>query len=124
MITAGTSVSPIYDKTVSELNANSLHNWFSEYGDEFDWRQTFDLTELQESANSGSVCIMSARRKDLNKSGHICAVVPETDHHKAVRKSGNVTTPVQSQAGATNFRYGGKRWLDISRFLQLLILDT
>jgi len=110
MLTGGTSVSPIYAKTVSELNANSLHNWFSEYGNEFDWRQTFDLTELQESANSGSVCIMSARRKDLNKSGHICAVVPETDDHKAVRKNGSVTTPVQSQAGATNFRYGGKIW--------------
>jgi len=33
-------------------------------------------------------------------------VVPETGEHKAKRSAGVVTSPLQSQAGSTNFRYG------------------
>lgn len=112
----GQPVSPIYDKTVTELNANSLHNWFAEFGDDFGWRRTFDLNELQEQANKGAVCIISARRKELNRPGHICAVAPETDAFKATRKSGVVTIPVQSNAGASNFRYGGRIWWTSENF--------
>jgi hypothetical protein len=47
-----------------------------------------------------------ARRKEDGRSGHIVAVVPETAAHTAVRNgSGEVTGPLQSQAGARNARY-------------------
>ncbi|WP_445402032.1 hypothetical protein [Zobellella sp. An-6] len=112
----GENVVPVYDQTILELNANSLYNWISEYGNDFGWRRVVDLTELQNEANSGSVCIMSARRKELNRPGHICAVVPETIGRNAVRKNGVVTCPLQSNAGATNFRYGGSIWWTSEKF--------
>ncbi len=44
------------------------------------------------------------------ESGHIVAVVLESDDEKAKRDSdGLVTSPVQSQAGVTNFRYCAAR---------------
>ncbi len=44
------------------------------------------------------------------QSGHIVAVVPETDKEKAKRNGdGLVTAPLQSQAGSVNFRYGTGR---------------
>lgn len=110
------SVTPVYDQTILELNANSLYNWFSEYGSDFGWRRVVDLTELQNEANTGSVCIMSARRKELNRPGHICVVAPETTEHNAVRKNGVVTCPLQSNAGASNFRYGGTVWWTSEKF--------
>jgi hypothetical protein len=46
-----------------------------------------------------------ARRKQDGKSGHIVAVVPETTAERAVRNAaGEVTKPLQSQAGMANFR--------------------
>jgi hypothetical protein len=61
---------------------------------------------LQEAANLGGIGIIVARRKIDGKSGHIVAVAPETNYQKAKRDSnGSVTTPLQSQAGVTNFRY-------------------
>lgn len=113
---AGKSVAAKYDDTVTELNANSLYNWFNEYGGKFGWVRSFDMDEMQSSANKGSVCIISARRKDLNKPGHICAVAPESSKHQAIRKNGKVTTPVQSNAGASNFSYGGKIWWTSDQF--------
>lgn len=112
----GESVVPVYDQTISELNANSLYNWLSEYGSDFGWRRVVDLTELQNEANIGSVCIMSARRKDLNRPGHICAVAPETTKLNAIRKNDVVTCPLQSNAGASNFRYGGTVWWTSEKF--------
>jgi hypothetical protein len=112
----GEKVTPVYDQTIHELNANSIYNWLSEYGTDFGWRRVVDLTELQNEANVGSVCIMSARRKELNRPGHICAVAPETTKHNAVRKNGVVTCPLQSNAGATNFRYGGSVWWTSEKF--------
>jgi hypothetical protein len=118
-IASGQSIAPIYDKTVHELNANSLHNWFAEYGDDFGWHRTFDLNDLQQNANNGAVCIISARRTDLNRSGHICAVAPEIEDKVAIRKKGFVTIPLQSNAGANNFRYGvtsSAWWLQKDKF--------
>lgn len=117
-ILSGEAVAPVYDKTLQELNANSLHDWLAEYADDFGWRRTFDLDDLQESANAGAVCIISARRIDLNRSGHICAVAPETTEHSAIRKNGAVTIPLQSNAGSSNFRYGAKTtwWLQKDKF--------
>jgi len=92
---------------VEELNANSLYDWLSSYGQTFGWRREFDLTRLQDAANAGEVCLINAQRRELNRSGHIVAVVPETDANQARRSGTNVISPLQSQAGAVNFLYGG-----------------
>lgn len=105
-----------YEKTVTELNANSLYNWFDEFASDFGWERSFDIGQMQEKANAGSVCIISAQRVDLNRSGHICAVVPEAAAHPATRKNGLVVRAVQSQAGDSNFSYGGSVWWTSSKF--------
>jgi hypothetical protein len=115
---AGIAVTPRYGETVRELNANSLYEWLSNYGQNFGWRREFDLTRLQDAANDGEVCLINAQRRELNRSGHIVAVVPETAQHQARRNSASVLSPIQSQAGAQNFRYGGtnRTWWTGSQF--------
>ena len=116
-ITAGESVAVAYGTTVSELNANSLYNWLEEFGSDFGWRRTLDVTELQNAANTGQVALICGQRTELNQPGHICLVVPETAEHQVTRRGGFVTMPLQSQAGARNFRYGGRVWwTDARRF--------
>jgi hypothetical protein len=115
-LAAGETVQSLYDSTVRELNANSLYDWLGEYGPSFDWRRVGDLGELQDSANTGRLAIICAKRKDLNRSGHIVAVVPETANASAIREGGSVRIPVQSQAGGTNFRYGAKKWWTAEKF--------
>ena len=99
-----------YGTTVEEYNANSLYNWLEDFGSDFGWRRTISLTEMQHAANQGEVAIICAQRINLNASGHIAAVVPEKGLHHAVWQGPRVTRPLQSQAGATNFRYGGSTW--------------
>lgn len=115
-LAAGQNVTPTYGTTVQELNANSLYNWLEEFGVDFGWRRSIELTEIQQAANLGQVCIVSGQRRDLNQPGHICAVVPETEQHHAAWKKGQVTTPLMSQAGANNFEYGGRVWWKDVRF--------
>lgn len=107
---AGKAVSEKYGTTVSELNANSLYNWLNEFGAEFGWHRTFDLDEIQHAANQGKIGIICAIRINLNQSGHICAVVPETQSFKATRAGGKVSIPLQSQAGRTNKKYFSSKW--------------
>ena len=102
---SGVAVSPKYGDTVDELNANSLFDWFKNYGTTFGWTRAFDLTQLQNAANDGQVVIISAKQKDLHRSGHICAIVPETPDHMAVRSGATVIKPLQSQAGKHNHPY-------------------
>jgi hypothetical protein len=102
----GQKVDPLYEKTIDEQRANDLFRWLNDFGPRFGWRQTGTLTKLQEAANLGGVGIIVARRKIDGKSGHIVAVVPETNDQKARRDNdGSVTSPLQSQAGVMNFRY-------------------
>ena len=102
----GEKVEPLYEKTIDEQRANDLFRWLSDFGPRFGWRQTSTLTKLQEAANLGGIGIIVARRKIDGRSGHIVAVVPETNDQKAKRDGdGSVTAPLQSQAGVTNFRY-------------------
>jgi predicted chitinase len=102
----GEEVRVKYGETVREINANMLHDWFEDYGADFGWRNEVDLDSLQEAANEGEVCIIVAQRKDVNRSGHIVAVVPEHAAVRAKRNSaGEVLQPVESQAGARNFRF-------------------
>ncbi|MBP8923356.1 MAG: glycoside hydrolase family 19 protein, partial [Thauera sp.] len=89
--------------TVRELNANALHDWLEDFGPAFGWRREVELTALQAAANVGEVCVIVARRVDLNRPGHITAVVPETGDAKAVRNAQDeVVRPLESQAGTRN----------------------
>ncbi len=103
---AGQSVTPTFGTTVRELNANALTNWFETHGGGFGWRRTFDLTELQDAANAGRVCVIVAHNANSNRSGHIQIVAPEHGGFAAKRSGGKVTNPLQSQAGAKNFQFG------------------
>jgi hypothetical protein len=102
----GQTVEPRLESTIDEQRANDLFRWLRAFGPRFGWRQTGTLTKLQTEANAGAVGLIVARRTIDGKSGHIVMVVPETDEEQAKRDgSGEVVAPLQSQAGARNFRY-------------------
>jgi len=111
-LAAGESVPVIYGETVTEKLANELNDWFKQWGANFGWRRTVDLTELQAAANEGRVCITVAKSKPNfhHGHGHIVAVVPENDNHRATRSNGKVIEPVKSQAGANNAKYRVDHW--------------
>ena len=114
----GATLEVLYGNTVRELTANVLHDWFIDYGGGFGWGRVFSATELQDGANAGKVAIIVAKRVNLARSGHILAVLPEHDGISAARDGQEVTRPVQSQAGAENFRarVTPTRWWMDSRF--------
>jgi hypothetical protein len=106
-LTNGETVEPLIDNTIMEMRANALFRWLRDFGPRFGWRQTGTPTKLQQEASQGAVGLIVARRKEDGKSGHIVAVVPETETERAVRNTdGEVTRPLQSQAGMVNFRRG------------------
>lgn len=105
-LATGETVRPFIGQTIDEQRANDLFRWLRDFGPRFGWRQTGTLTKLQQEANQGAIGIIVARRKQDGRSGHIVAVVPETEDQRAKRRAdGDVTAPLQSQAGARNFRY-------------------
>jgi predicted chitinase len=115
----GAQVAVEYGRTVRELNANSLYDWLEDHGPAFGWRREVELTALQAAANAGQVCVIVARRVDLNRPGHITAVVPETGDAKAVRSAEHeVLRPLESQAGTRNVLRGtpASAWWQGSRF--------
>jgi hypothetical protein len=96
----GEAVEPLIENTIMEMRANDLFRWLRDFGPRFGWRQTSTPTKLQQEANQGATALIVARRKQDGKSGHIVAVVPETAAEHAVRNAaGEVTRPLQSQAG-------------------------
>jgi len=106
-LTRGETVEPLIENTIMEMRANNLFRWLRDFGPRFGWRQTGTPTKLQQEANQGAIGLIVARRKQDGKSGHIVAVVPETEAEHAVRNAaGEVTRPLQSQAGVVNFRRG------------------
>lgn len=115
---AGKEVAVAYDQSVRELNANSLHDWLLDFGADYGWKRATSINELQKAANSGAVAVICAARTDARRSGHITAVVAEGNGQSAVRHNGQVTLPLQSQAGVVNVRYGtlGKPWWSGSQF--------
>jgi hypothetical protein len=103
----GEAVRPLYGNTIDEQRANDLFRWLRDFGLRFGWRQTGTLTKLQVEVNQGAIGLIVARRMNDGLSGHIVVVVPETEDERARRNAdGDVIAPLQSQAGATNFRYG------------------
>jgi hypothetical protein len=105
-LSQGRPVVPAYGTTVGEMNANALTNWFEAYGSGFGWRRSFDLTEMQVAANAGEVAVITAHNANASAPGHIQIVAPEHGAFLATRQGGAVVNPVQSQAGARNFKYG------------------
>jgi hypothetical protein len=103
----GETVQPLIGNTIFEMRANDLFRWLRDFGPRFGWRQTGTTTKVQQEANQGAIGLIVARRKQDGKSGHIVSVVPETETARAKRNSaGEVTHPLQSQAGNVNFRRG------------------
>ena len=67
---AGENVELLYGETVNELNANALHDWFLEWGDDFGWTRMSHAEDIQNAVNAnGGVGIICAKRKDRNKFG-------------------------------------------------------
>lgn len=119
-LAAGQQVAPAYDDTVVEIQANNLFRWMRDFGPRFGWRQTGDLTKLQQAANLGAVAIIIGRRVADKGSGHVVAIAPETDIKAKRDAGGNVTLPVQSQAGASNVKAGtiSAWWLNAEKFAE------
>ncbi len=106
-LAAGEAVPALIGSTIGELRANDLFRWLRDFGGHFGWRQTGTLTKLQTEVNQGALGLIVARRKEDGRSGHIVVVVPETVDDRARRDpAGEVVALLQSQAGASNFRYG------------------
>ena len=106
-------VQPLLNSTIEEIRANGIFAWLRDFGDRFGWRQTGDLTKLQNAVNLGGIGLIIAKRVEDGRSGHITMIVPEMDKTKAKRNNdGEVTAPLQSQAGTVNFncRTGIKDW--------------
>ena len=100
------SVEVLYGETVYEMNANALHDWLINWGDQFGWFRETDLTLFQQFLNdNGGIGIICAKRKDRRRSGHITVALPENDQAKAYYENGKVLFPLQTQAGATNLKY-------------------
>ena len=117
----GRAVQALIGDTIREMRANDLFRWLREFGPAFGWRQTGTLSALQQAANQGALGLIVARRKEDGRSGHIVVVAPETDAQPARRNAaGEVTAPLQSQAGTTNFRRstGKANWWRAEQFAE------
>jgi predicted chitinase len=94
-----------FGRTVRELSTNALYDWLDDHGPAFGWRREIEPIDLQAAANAGEVCLVIAKSRDLNRPGHVVAVVPEHEGCQAKRdKAGDVQRPTESQCGARNVR--------------------
>jgi hypothetical protein len=108
-LAAGEEVVPVFDQTVARIYSSAIHDWLSEWGPSFGWKQMTDLDEIQRKVNEeGGIGIICAKRKIVGLSGHIAPIVPETSFKKAYRENGVVKYPLQSQAGKLNYNYFAK----------------
>ena len=118
-IAAGHAVPVKYAETVAELNANSLYSWLRDFGPSFGWIRATSLDQLQEAANAGQVSLICGQRKQLDKPGHIAAVVPESVAPQVAERNGTqIRLPLQSQAGGHNFCFScvPGRWWEGAQF--------
>lgn len=117
----GQNLIPAYGNTVYEINANTIYRWLKDYGESFGWERVWNLDDLQDAANKGKIGIICAPNRNPARSGHICAVVPETDTHRCTRyTNGKVRYPLQSQAGASNKQYfnNSNWWANQNTFVE------
>jgi hypothetical protein len=103
-IARGESVPSVYGRTVVEMNANALYDWFGTHSASFGWKET-DRQGAQRAANEGKCVIAVGANINRSRSGHITCVVPESATIKANIVNGVMMSPVQSQAGKTNRKY-------------------
>ena len=109
----GIDVQPVFNKTVLPIYSSAIHDWFSQWGESYGWKQMTSLTEIQKRVTEeGGVGIICAKRKTSGLSGHIVPIVPETEKKKAFRENGEVLYPLQSQAGKINYNYFAKKRRD------------
>ncbi|HVZ39420.1 MAG TPA: DUF4157 domain-containing protein [Candidatus Kapabacteria bacterium] len=99
------NVTPVYGKNIVEMNANALAAWFPRVGQYFHWEKAESMQAAQEAANNGNVVVLVAANKVSTHSGHIAVIIPEREQLKAERDNGDVSTPLTSQAGASNWKY-------------------
>ena len=115
-IAKGVKLLPLYDLTVTEIQANKLYSWLEQWGNEFKWTRTYSLDELQSKVNEGRVGVICGTNINPLQSGHICCVIPERDDKVADRQGGVVICPLLSQAGAKNLEYyNNNRWWLLSK---------
>jgi hypothetical protein len=110
------TLTAVWGKTVTELNANQLRAWLEDYGGFFGWKSTTDIDAAQSAANGGKIVLLSAK---AGKRGHVTVIASETGDHQAERDpAGNVRNPLESQAGY-NSNYGtargGDQWWQDSK---------
>lgn len=119
-LAGGETVTPAYGDTVEEIQANNLFRWLRDFGPRFGWRQTGDLNKLQQAANLGGVALVIGRRVADKGPGHVAMIAPETDIKARRNAEGQVTLPVQSQAGSSNIKLGipSAWWLNAARFAE------
>jgi hypothetical protein len=110
----GEELKPVYAKNISELNANATTDWFEKHSQLFNWQRHFNMAELQEVVNCGTLGIIVAQRINLNSPGHIVAVVPESKDLSAARNAIGIIAPLQSQAGRRNRKYFASNWWENS----------
>lgn len=109
-------VQALYNQTIRELSANSLFDWLVEFSGLYGWTRAVDFTAIQKSVNDGMVAVACGQNKDLNESGHIAVIVPETAAHQAVWEGGIVKKMLLSQAGAHNRSYDTVPWWEMDQF--------
>ncbi len=69
-------MTPAYERTIHELNANALYSWFRSHGPQFGWQSVDNVDMLQSAANAAK-CASSWRAMPIMlDSGHISVVVP------------------------------------------------
>ena len=111
----GNGVDEEYAETVHEYNANMLFDWLEKWGESFGWQRLRHPATAQQRVNDGAVGVIVGQRVDRSYSGHVTVIVPELDRD-AERTGGEVTAPLQSQAGANNHRYHTDAWWDAPRY--------
>lgn len=100
------NLKPKYGDTLREMSANSLYEWFEEFGPDFGWRKV-DLDTAQRTANAGGMAVIVGRRADRSRSGHITVVIPSLDRN---------SVPLQWQAGRTNKERFRSEWYEKSTY--------
>ncbi len=99
-----------------EINANQLADWLVKWGADFGWKQEASLVTAQNAANDGRIVVCSAFNttthldektlKNVPNSGHVSVVIAESaDHHAKHDAGGAMASPLQSQAGDSNYKY-------------------
>lgn len=122
LIASGVPLRALYNQTVEELNCNKLFFWFAEFGQGFGWCSMTGVSALQEEVNQGVGSLGVIISRNAARRGHIALVIPEWADRGAEftalwGSDGTLISPLQSQAGSRNIKYGhcllnGECWFE------------